>query len=82
MPKVEVAAIPEQNSCGYPAPFHEIAKGRFRKRLEARGLDDPDLWSRLHSPVGLEIGAETPEEIAVAIVGELIATRRGCASPR
>jgi uncharacterized cupin superfamily protein len=39
MPKIDVAAISESNSCGYPAPFHEIAKGRFRKRLgDAGGL--------------------------------------------
>ena len=39
MPKIEIAAIPERNSCGYPAPFHEIARGRFRKPLgDAGGL--------------------------------------------
>jgi uncharacterized cupin superfamily protein len=39
MPKVDISAIPESNSCGYPAPFHEIASGRFRKRLgDAGGL--------------------------------------------
>jgi xanthine dehydrogenase accessory factor len=46
---------------------------RFRRRLEAKGLGDPGL----HTPVGLDIGAETPAEIAVAVVAELIATRRG-----
>ncbi len=50
--------------------------GRFRKRLEAKGLIDEARWQRLHAPVGLSIGAETPEEIAVAIVAELIAWRR------
>jgi uncharacterized cupin superfamily protein len=39
MPKIDIAAVPERNSCGYPAPFHEIARGRFRKRLgDAGGL--------------------------------------------
>ncbi len=37
MPKIDIAAITETNSCGYPAPFHEIAKGRFRKRLGNAG---------------------------------------------
>ena len=32
---------------------------------------------RVHCPIGLSIGAETPEEIAVSIVGELIAARAG-----
>ena len=32
---------------------------------------------RVHSPIGLEIGAETPEEIAVSIVAELIKVRAG-----
>ncbi|HEU4729046.1 MAG TPA: XdhC family protein [Kofleriaceae bacterium] len=54
--------------------------GRFRKRLEARGLLDGELgaarWARLRAPIGLDVGAETPEEIAVAIAAELIAVRR------
>ncbi|MYZ49615.1 cupin domain-containing protein [Propylenella binzhouense] len=40
MPKIDIAATAEQNSCGYPAPFHEIARGRFRRPLgDAGGLD-------------------------------------------
>jgi xanthine dehydrogenase accessory factor len=48
--------------------------GRFKKRLEAKGLGDH--WHRLRAPIGLDIGAETPEEIAVAIAAELVALRR------
>ena len=33
------------------------------------------LLDRVHSPIGLDIGADTPEEIAVSIVGELIESR-------
>jgi len=54
--------------------------GRFRKRLEAKGLLADDRararWARMRAPIGLDLGAETPEEIAVAIAGELIAIRR------
>ena len=45
------------------------------RELTREGLN-PDLFDRVHSPVGLDIGAVTPEEIAVSIVAELIAIRR------
>jgi len=45
------------------------------RELTAEGLS-PELFERLHSPVGLDIGAVTPEEIAVSIVAELIGIRR------
>ena len=47
-----------------------------RERLLEAGFD-PALWDRVHAPIGLDIGAETPEELAVAITAELIAVRRG-----
>jgi xanthine dehydrogenase accessory factor len=54
--------------------------GRFRKRLEAKGLLDGEAgaarWARLRAPIGLDLGAETPEEIAIAIAAELVARRR------
>ena len=45
------------------------------RQLRLEGLDEAVL-SRAHAPIGLDIMAETPEEIAVAIVGELIRHRR------
>jgi xanthine dehydrogenase accessory factor len=45
------------------------------KELTKEGLA-PELFERVHAPVGLDIGAITPEEIAVAITAELIAARR------
>jgi len=48
----------------------------IRQRLRRRGFTDADL-ARLHAPIGIDIGAETVEEIAVSIVAELVAVRRG-----
>jgi xanthine dehydrogenase accessory factor len=44
--------------------------------LEREGYA-PELFNRVNAPVGLDIGALTPEEIAVSITAELIAVRRG-----
>lgn len=44
--------------------------------LRARGVPAVAL-AAVHSPIGLDIGAQTPEEIAVSIAAELIAWRRG-----
>ena len=39
MPKIDVGKLVEVNSTGYPPPFNELVKGRFRKRLgDAGGL--------------------------------------------
>ena len=38
---------------------------------------DPEAVRRVHTPIGLDIGAETPEEIAVAIMAEVVQVRRG-----
>jgi xanthine dehydrogenase accessory factor len=46
------------------------------KRLKEMGFTDGEI-ARLHVPVGLDIGAETAEQIAVAVVGELLMVRTG-----
>ena len=48
------------------------------KELEKEGIP-AQKFANIHAPVGLEIGAVTPEEIAVAIVAEMIAERRHAA---
>jgi xanthine dehydrogenase accessory factor len=54
---------------------------RRRVRVAFRALRDAGVpaqrLSAIHAPIGLDIGAETPEEIAVAIAAELVAVRRG-----
>lgn len=51
------------------------------KRLVEAGVDLDALLGRLHSPIGLDIGARTPEETAVSICAEIIAARAGIVAP-
>jgi xanthine dehydrogenase accessory factor len=51
-------------------------RAKFLMRLRARGMAEETL-ARLRTPLGLEIGAVTPEEIAVSILAELVGVRRG-----
>lgn len=47
----------------------------FKKNLHEKGFGDEEL-ARIVCPAGLDIGAETPEEIAVSIVAQLVSVRR------
>ena len=46
------------------------------ERLRERGMTEPEL-ARLHSPIGLDIGARTPEETAVSVAAEIVGSRWG-----
>jgi xanthine dehydrogenase accessory factor len=64
-----------------PAPYVGLVSSRRKFKLIAdklreRGFGDEDL-NRVHAPIGIDIGAETPSEIAVAIMAEIIMQRRG-----
>lgn len=48
---------------------------RTRQRLEAKGFSDADR-ARVRMPIGMDIGARLPEEIAIAIAAELVAWRK------
>jgi xanthine dehydrogenase accessory factor len=50
------------------------------KELEKEGVA-ADKLSRVYAPVGIDIGAITPEEIAISIMAELIAIRRHSTTP-
>jgi xanthine dehydrogenase accessory factor len=51
------------------------------ERLAEAGVDRPEELARLMSPIGLDIGARTPEETAISIVAEIIAKRTGKSAP-
>ena len=55
------------------------SRRRTRAALEAlaRAGIGADRLAAVHAPIGLDVGAETPEEIAVAIAAELVMVRRG-----
>lgn len=57
-----------------------LSSGRTHRqrvaRLKEAGLSD-ELIAQIRTPIGIEIGASTPEEIAVCILAEIIAVRHG-----
>ena len=57
-----------------------LSSGRTHRqrvaRLKEAGLSD-DLIAQIRTPIGIDIGASTPEEIAVCILAEIIAVRNG-----
>jgi xanthine dehydrogenase accessory factor len=53
---------------------------KFALRLKSRGYSNAEI-ARLHTPLGVSIGADTPEEIAVSVMAQLIAVRRGARGP-
>jgi xanthine dehydrogenase accessory factor len=53
---------------------------RTRARLEAKGFAPADV-ARVRMPLGVDIGARLPDEIAVSIAAELVAWARGKALP-
>ena len=65
-----------------PAPYVGLIGSRRRWALtvkalrEERGIDEAAL-ARVHAPIGLELNAETPKEIAISIMAEITMLRRG-----
>ena len=59
-----------------PASRRERLLGDLMDRLEA---PDDTFFERLHGPAGIDIGAETPQEIALSILAEILSVIRGAA---
>lgn len=78
-PKIDDPAIKaalESNAFYVGALGSSRTTEKRRQRLLADGVTEEAL-ARLHAPIGLEIGASTPEEIALAIMAEVVAAYRG-----
>jgi xanthine dehydrogenase accessory factor len=77
-PKIDDPALTHalQRECFYIGALgSKKTHGRRLERLKAQGLTEAEL-ARIHSPIGLAIGAVSPSEIAVAIIGEITARLR------
>lgn len=70
-----VLGLALQTSAGYIGMIGSRRKrDKIYQALRDEGITQEQI-ARVHSPIGLDIGAETPEELAVSIVGELIQVR-------
>ena len=73
----EAVALTDKKPGAYYGMIGSRSKiAAVRKMLLARGVSEEHL-NRIHQPIGLPIKAETPEEIAVSILAEIIAVKRG-----
>jgi xanthine dehydrogenase accessory factor len=78
-PKFDVPAIMEalRTDAGFIGAMGSRRTHEDRlRRLKEAGATDADL-KRLHSPIGLDLGARTPEETAISIAAEIISERWG-----
>lgn len=81
-PKFDVPALvgAVRTAAGYIGAMGSRRTTSAREgRLREAGLDDKDV-ARIMAPIGLDIGASTPEETAISICAEIIAKRSGDAS--
>ena len=77
MSDADVVAVTDKKPGAYYGMIGSRSKiAALREMLLGRGVTREHL-DRIHQPIGLPIKGETPEEIAVSIVAEMIAARRG-----
>ena len=48
----------------------------MKENLQKQGIPK-EAFAKLQAPIGLDIGAETPEEIAISVAAEIIAAKKG-----
>lgn len=78
-PKFDIPVL--EAALGTPAAYIGVMGSRRThddrmKRLRENGIGE-DALARLRSPIGLDLGARTPEEVAVSIAAEIVALRWG-----
>ena len=66
---------------GHAVPYVGLLGSRRRteatfRRARASGIPE-EFLARVHTPVGLDIGAETPREIAISVMAQVVAVQRG-----
>lgn len=78
-PKFDIPALARalRSPAGYVGALGSRGtQERRRAALREAGFDERDL-ARIRGPIGLDLGARTPEEIALAILAEMVAVRHG-----
>jgi xanthine dehydrogenase accessory factor len=78
---VDVYLIPALLRTPVHVPYIGVIGSRRRwaltvKALEANGISAEEI-ARIHAPIGLELQAETPQEIALSIMAEIVMVRNG-----
>jgi xanthine dehydrogenase accessory factor len=71
-----LAGALQSSACYVGALGSRRTQARRRDQLADLGIND-EILDRIHGPVGLDLGAETTAETALAILAEIVATRRG-----
>ncbi len=67
-------ALPKRYNVG--ALGSRVTQEQRRQRMLAAGIHESDL-AKLHGPIGINLGGQTPEEIALAVMAEIVAVRNG-----
>ncbi|MCI0475609.1 MAG: XdhC family protein, partial [Anaerolineales bacterium] len=79
-PKFDIPALATLSQTAPPRYIGAIGSRATRAQhfaqLRAQAVSE-EFLSRVHGPIGLNLGARTPEEIALAIIAEMVAVRHG-----
>jgi len=77
--KVDINGLPE--ILAEPSVYIGVISSQRRWKLTKKQLIDSgidkDKLNRIHAPIGLDIQADTPEEIALSIMAEILKVKRG-----